>query len=63
VRCAIAAAEDALQWPSEAYKGFFVDGQLVAVFPPKHSTLTITDTSPPIRGGGQGRRKPCSRTA
>jgi hypothetical protein len=50
----IETAEDALQWPSEAYKGFFVDGQLVAVFPPKHSILTITETAPPIRGAGSG---------
>ncbi|MCA8967156.1 MAG: hypothetical protein KDC48_19915, partial [Planctomycetes bacterium] len=29
VRCAVAAAEDALKWPSETYKGFFVSGSLV----------------------------------
>ena len=57
VRCPLAAAEDALKWPSEAYKGFFVNDTLVAVFPPKHSTLTITDTSPPIRGAGSGTKE------
>lgn len=57
VRCPVAAAEDALRWPAEAYKGFFVDEQLVAVFPPKHSILTITDTSPPIRGAGSGQKE------
>lgn len=57
VRCPIAAAEDALQWPAEAYRGFFVNDVLVAVFPPKHSVLTITDTSPPIRGAGTGQKE------
>ncbi|MEO6596836.1 MAG: hypothetical protein ABIP94_18995 [Planctomycetota bacterium] len=57
VRCAVAATEDALKWPSDAYKGFFVSGQLVAVFPPKHSILTITETSPPIRGAGSGTKE------
>ncbi len=57
LRCSIAAAEDALKWPSDLYKGFFVNGQLVAVFPPKHSILTITETSPPIRGAGSGQKE------
>lgn len=57
VRCPIAAAEDALQWPSDAYRGFFVNDALVAVFPPKHSVLTITETSPPIRGAGTGQKE------
>ncbi len=57
VRCAIAAAEEALQWPAESYVGFFVDQQLVAVFPPKHSILTITETSPPIRNAGSGQKE------
>lgn len=57
VRCPIAAAEDALHWPAEHYQGFFVNGQLVAVFPPKHSVLTITETSPPIRGAGTGQKE------
>lgn len=57
VRCSIAATEDALKWPAEAYKGFFVGGELVAVFPPKHSVLEITETSPPIRGVGSGTKE------
>lgn len=57
VRCSIAATEDALKWPAEAYKGFFVAGELVAVFPPKHSVLEITETSPPIRGVGSGTKE------
>ncbi len=56
VRCAITAAEDALQWPSDTYKGFFVNGLLVSVLPPKHSVLEIKETAPPIRGGGTGQK-------
>jgi elongation factor P len=57
LRCAIAASEDALKWPAETYKGFFVNGSLVAVFPPKHSTLKITETAPPMRGAGSGSKE------
>lgn len=57
VRCPLAAAEDALQWPSEAYRGFFVNGALVAVFPPRFSVLTIKETAPPIRGAGTGQKE------
>ena len=57
VRCPVAAAEDALKWPSDVYKGFFVNGALVAVFPPKHSVLTITETAPPMRNAGSGSKE------
>jgi elongation factor P len=57
VRCAIAAAEDALQWPSPTYRGFFVSGQLVSVMPPRFSVLKITDTAPPMKGGGTGTKE------
>jgi len=57
VRCAVAAAEDALFWPAEHYRGFFVSDQLVAVFPPKHAIVAIKDTSPPIRGAGTGQKE------
>lgn len=57
VRCPVAAAEDALKFPAEAYKGFFVSEQLVAVFPPKFAVLTITETAPPMRGGGSGTKE------
>ena len=57
VRCPIAAAEEALQWQAETYRGFFVNDQLVAVFPPKHAVLEITDTAPPIRGQGSGTKE------
>lgn len=57
VRCPVAAAEDALLWPSEHYPGFFVNGALVAVYPPRFSVLKITETAPPIRGGGTGSKE------
>lgn len=57
VRCAVAAAEDALQWPAETYRGFFVNEHLVAVFPPKQAVLTIKETAPPMRGGGTGTKE------
>lgn len=57
VRCPVAAAEDALKWPADAYQGFFVNGQLVAVFPPKHAIIEITETSPPIRNAGTGQKE------
>jgi elongation factor P len=57
VRCAVAAAEDALQWPAETYRGFFVSGSLVTVMPPRFSVLAVTETAPPIRGGGTGMKE------
>jgi len=53
-RCSVPAAEDALKWPSDTYTALFVSGQLVAVQPPKHSVLTITETAPPMKGAGTG---------
>jgi len=57
VRCPVAAAEDALQWPSDVYRGFFVNGVLVTVMPPRFSTLKIKETTPPIRGAGTGQKE------
>lgn len=57
VRCPIAAAEDALLWPADAYRGFYVQGQLVSVSPPKTAVLTVQETAPPIRGGGTGQKE------
>ncbi|MCA8950551.1 MAG: hypothetical protein KDE27_13690 [Planctomycetes bacterium] len=57
IRCPAPAAEDALKWPSEAYSGFFVNGQLVAVFPPRHAVVEIAETSPPIRNAGSGQKE------
>jgi elongation factor P len=56
VRCSVAAAEDALLWPAETYTGFYVQGQLVSVNPPKTSVLTVTETAPPIKGAGTGQK-------
>jgi elongation factor P len=57
VRCPVAAVEDALQWPSAAYRGFFVNGVLVTVMPPRFSILAIKETTPPIRGAGTGQKE------
>ena len=57
VRCPIAATEDALKWPAAVYIGFFVNGTLVSVMPPRYSVLAITDTTPPIRGAGTGQKE------
>lgn len=57
VRCPVAAAEDALHWPADAYRGFFVNGKLVTVMPPRYSILTVTETAPPVRGGGTGTKE------
>jgi elongation factor P len=51
-RCNHEAAADALQWKSDAYKGFVVEGQLVTVSPPQSVVALVTDTSPPMKGGG-----------
>jgi elongation factor P len=52
VRCSVAAAEDALRWRAEVYKGLFVSGQLVFVDPPPTVVLRVTDTSPPVKNAG-----------
>lgn len=57
VRCPVAAAEDALKWPSEHYTGFYVSDRLVSVSPPKTAVLKITETAPPLRGYGTGQKE------
>ena len=57
VRCPAAAAEDALRWPADVYRGFYISGQLVAVYPPRYSILEVTETDPPIRGAGTGQKE------
>lgn len=54
VRCSVAAAEDALRWQADIYKGLYVSGQLVFVMPPSSVVLEVTETAPPIRGVGSG---------
>ena len=56
-RCPAPAAEDALKWPADTYNAVFVDGQMVAINPPKHSIVEITETAPPIRGAGSGQKE------
>jgi elongation factor P len=57
VRCPVAAAEDALRWPADAYVGFYVSGRLVSVSPPKTAIVTIAETAPPIRNAGTGMKE------
>ena len=57
LRCPAPAAEDALKWPAESYTAVFVDGKLVAINPPKHAVLAITETAPPMKGGGSGTKE------
>jgi len=57
IHCPIAAAEDALKWPADSYTGFFVSGNLVAVFPPRHAVVEITETTPPIKNAGTGQKE------
>ena len=54
LRCPVPAAEDALKWKSEAYRGLVVEGQLVSVSAPTSVVAVVAETSPSIRGGGSG---------
>jgi elongation factor P len=51
-RCLAEVAKDALLWPSETYVGFLVNGALVSVTAPASVVIRVTDTAPPIKGGG-----------
>jgi elongation factor P len=51
-RCPGAAAKDALLWPSETYVGHMVGGKLLQLQPPASVVVRVTETAPPIRGGG-----------
>ena len=48
------AAADALEWPGETYKGMLADGKLVAIELPMSVTAVVTETAPPMKGGGSG---------
>jgi elongation factor P len=54
VRCSHEACADALVWPSDTYKGFFVDGALLTISPPSTVVVGVKETAPAIRGGGSG---------
>jgi translation elongation factor P/translation initiation factor 5A len=51
-RCPAEAVKDALFWPAEHYVGFLVDGKLLSISPPAHVIVRVTETAPPLRGGG-----------
>jgi elongation factor P len=53
-RVAHEAAADALKWPGETYKGMLADGKLVAIALPMTVVATVTETAPPMKGGGSG---------
>jgi elongation factor P len=53
-RCAAAAAEDALIWRADSYKGVVVDGKLLTIDPPLSVIATVAETSPPIKGVSSG---------
>jgi len=54
VRCATAAAEDALRWPAESYMGLYVDGVLISISPPSNAVLEVAETTPPMKNAGTG---------
>lgn len=51
-RCSSEAAKDALLWPSDLYVGHLVGGKLLQIQPPSTVVVRVTETAPPIRGGG-----------
>lgn len=51
-RCPKEAAKDALLWPSDHYVGLVVSEKLVSITPPNSVVVRVTDTAPPIKGGG-----------
>ena len=54
IRCAAVAAEEALAWGVDEYRGFFVNGQLLTVFPPRFAVCKVEETAPPVKGAGTG---------
>jgi translation elongation factor P/translation initiation factor 5A len=57
VRCPVHAAEDALLWPADSYVGFYVDGKLVSISPPKMCVIEVAETTPPIKNAGTGQKE------
>jgi translation elongation factor P/translation initiation factor 5A len=53
-RCPVAAAEAALVWEADSYRGLIVEGQLVVVTPPRSVVAVVKETAPPMKGGGSG---------
>ncbi len=54
VRCPAHAAEDALLWPAETYRGLYVDGRLISISPPAQAVIEVTETTPPMKNAGTG---------
>lgn len=54
IRCPAVACEEALAWGVEEYRGFFVNGELLTVFPPRFAVCTVTETAPPVKNAGTG---------
>jgi len=48
------AAADALLWEGSTYKGLLADGKLVTIELPMSVIGTVTETAPPMKGGGSG---------
>jgi elongation factor P len=44
------AAEEALKWPIDLYKGLLVDGVLTAIDLPNTVVVTVAETAPPVKG-------------
>jgi len=54
IRCAAEGIADVIAWGVDTYTGFFVNGKLVTVFPPKFAVVTVAETAPPMKGAGTG---------
>jgi elongation factor P len=50
-RCSAEAAEPALKWQVDSYKGLLVDGALATVTLPNSVVCTVAATAPPTKGG------------
>ncbi len=50
-RLPASAAEEALLWPCESYKGHLVDEKLLSIDLPATVVLTVAETAPPLGGG------------
>jgi elongation factor P len=54
IRCSAVSAEDALAWGVDTYTGYFVNGELLTVFPPRFAVCVVTQTAPPVKNAGTG---------
>lgn len=49
-RVPASAAEEALKWKDETYKGLLIDGVLTAIDLPNSVVATVVETAPPVKG-------------